>query len=41
MNGLPDRTEVLLEKAAGDARMLTQLAADPESPNWGVGFHAQ
>ena len=41
MNRSREFAETLLQRARDDARMLRQLAADPEIPDWGVGFHAQ
>jgi HEPN domain-containing protein len=31
----------LLRRAQDDAYMLRRLAQDPNSPTWGLGFHAQ
>ncbi|MCK4625764.1 MAG: HEPN domain-containing protein [Phycisphaerae bacterium] len=41
MNRSHEHSEVLLRKAHGDAKMLYSLNADPEMPDWGMGFHAQ
>jgi HEPN domain-containing protein len=32
---------MLLRKAADDLSMARRLADDPDSPDWGIGFHIQ
>jgi HEPN domain len=41
MNRSPDHASVLLQKARDDAWMMAQLMEKPDSPEWGIGFHAQ
>ena len=41
MNRSHEHCNILLQKAHGDAQMLYSLKADPETPDWGLGFHAQ
>lgn len=41
MNRSPDHASVLMQKARDDAWMMAQLMETPDSPEWGIGFHAQ
>jgi HEPN domain-containing protein len=41
MNRSHEHAGTLLAKARDDAGMMRTLMAAPDSPDWGVGFHAQ
>jgi hypothetical protein len=41
MNRSHEHAGALLAKARDDAGMMLTLMAAPDSPDWGVGFHAQ
>jgi HEPN domain-containing protein len=41
MDRSPEYAATLLAKARGDSRICQTLIGDPDSPQWGIGFHAQ
>jgi hypothetical protein len=41
MNRSHEHARQLLQKAREDAWMLEQMIAQPDAPDWGLGFHAQ
>ena len=41
MNASREQARVLLSKARDDAFMMEELLQNPDSPPWGIGFHAQ
>jgi hypothetical protein len=36
-----EQAQLLLAKAEDDAFMMRELMKNPDSPSWGIGFHAQ